>query len=241
MEPSVEVIKQLAPKGVLRAAVCTGNFLLVVGETATGDPVGVSPHIAAAIAEALDVPLQLIPFQTPNEISDAAGEDVWDIGNIGAEPQREAVMDFTAAYAEIETTYMVPAGSSIESIDEVDSPGNRISVADGSAYFLWLQNNIKCAELRPVPFDLVFDQFVNEKMEAFASLRPHLLTELEKLPGARVLENRFSSVQQAVGINKGNIEALVWLKQFVENAKATGLVAKLIRQYGVQGKLFVAS
>ena len=240
MKASSEVVKQLAPTGVLRAGVCTGNFLLVVGKTDDGEPVGPSPSIAAAIADALGVPLKLVPFRTPSEISDSAGQGVWDIGNIGAEPQRAAVMDFTAAYVEIEATYLVPAGSTIQSVDEVDREGNRISVGAGSAYALWLENNIKHAEPKPVPFDKAVSQFVDEKMEALASLRSHLVSVSKDLPGTRILDGKFSSVQQAVGVNKGNEAAAVWLKEFVENAKASGMVEGFIEQHGVQGKLTVA-
>jgi polar amino acid transport system substrate-binding protein len=236
-----EVIAQLAPTGVLRAGINMSNFLLVVGKTPSGDPVGPSPSMAAAIAEALGVPLQLIPYDTPSAIAAAAGTGEWDIGNIGAEPQRAAVMDFTAAYAEIEATYLVPSGSPIQSIDEVDRPGNRISVAQGSAYGLWLENNIKHAELKPVAGgDAAFEQFVRDKMEALASLRPRLVTEAEKLPGSRILDGQFAAVQQAVGVNKGKEAAHAWLKAFVETAKANGLVASFIEKFGVQGKLSVA-
>lgn len=151
-------------------------------------------------------------------------------------------MDFTAAYVEIEATYLVPPGSPIQSIDEVDQPGNRISVSKGSAYGLWLENNIKRAELNPiVGGDAAFDQFVNDKMDALASLRPRLVTEKDKLPGSRILDGQFSAVQQAVGVNKGNDAAYAWLKAFVEDAKANGLIASFIEKHGVQGKLSVAS
>ena len=135
----------------------------------------------------------------------------------------------------------VPPGSTIQSIDEVDRPGNRISVSKGSAYGLWLENNIKQAELKPVEGgDAAFDQFVNDKMEALASLRPRLVTEAEKLPGSRILDGQFASVQQAVGVNTGNEAAYAWLKAFVEASKASGLVASFIEKFGVQGKLSVA-
>ena len=240
-KPSAEVIAQLTPTGALRAGINMSNFLLVVDKTASGDPVGPSPAIAQAIADALGKPLKLVPFDHPSDVAAAAGKDKWDIGNIGAEPQRAAVMDFTAAYAEIEATYLVPPGSPIQSIDEVDKPGNRISVSKGSAYGLWLENNIKQAELLPiVGGDQAFDQFVNEKMDALASLRPRLLTEKEKLPGSRILDGQFAAVQQAVGVNKGNDAAYSWLKDFVEHAKSSGMVAGFIKEYGVEGKLSVA-
>jgi polar amino acid transport system substrate-binding protein len=234
------VVTQLAPTGTLRAAINMSNFLLVVDRTQAGDPIGPSPALAAAIADALGVPLQLVPFRTPAEIAEAAGTGVWDIANIGAEPQRAAVMDFTFAYVEIESTYLVPAGSALQTIAAVDQPGNRISVAKGSAYGLWLENNIVDAELKLIKGQDAFEQFVNEDLDALAGLRTQLLKDAGKLPGSRVLDGQFTAVQQAVGVNKGNIEALGWLQQFVEEAKASGFVARLIEEYRVEDKLSVA-
>ena len=88
--------------------------------------------------------------------------------------------------------------------------------------------------------DAAFDQFVNEKMEAYASLRPRLVTEAEQLPGCRILEGQFAAVRQAIGVNKGNEAAYAWLKDFVEASKANGLVAGFIETFGVQGRLSVA-
>ena len=236
-----DVVAQLAPTGALRAGINMSNFLLVTGETADGDPDGVSPDMARAIAERLGVPCKLIPFKSPGEVADAAGKNVWDIGNIGAEPQRAAVMDFTAAYAEIEATYMVPPGSPIQSVDEVDREGIRIAHPPRSAYGLWLANNIKHATLVPAEgLSGSFELFVNEKLEALAGLRPGLIKDVEKLPGARILDGQFSSVQQAVGCNKGLDAAYAFLKDFVEAAKASGFVGGLIEKHGVAGRLSVA-
>jgi len=235
-----DVIEQLAPTGVLRAGINMNNFLLVVDKTPSGDPIGPSPSVAAAIADTLGVSLELVPFDTPSAVVAAAGTGAWDIGNIGAEPQRAEVMDFTAAYAEIEATYLVPAGSSIQSVDEVDRPGNRISVSKGSAYGLWLENNVKQAELSAVEGSGAFDLFVSEKMDAYAGLRPGLGSQADKLPGSRILDGQFTAVQQAVGINKGNEAAYAWIRTFVEELKASGVIAGFIEQFGVQGKLSVA-
>ena len=238
---SPDVVSQLAPTGVLRAGINMSNFLLVTGETAGGDPDGVSPDMAAAIAEKLGVPCKLVPFKSPGEVADAAGKNIWDIGNIGAEPQRAKVMDFTAAYVEIEATYMVPANSPIQSIEEVDREGVRIAHPPRSAYGLWLANNIKHATLVPAEgLGGAFDLFVNEGLDALAGLRPGLIKDIEKVPGARMLDGQFSAVQQAVGVNKGNAAAYVFVKEFVEEAKASGFVAGLIEKHGVVGRLSVA-
>jgi polar amino acid transport system substrate-binding protein len=234
---SSEIKAQLAPHGVLRAAINMSNFLLVTGRAANGDPEGVSPSVAKAIADRLGVPVKYVPFAKPGELADAAEGDVWDIGNIGAEPARAQKIAFTAAYAEIEATYMVPPGSPLKTIADVDKPGIRIAVSARSAYDLWLEANIKHATLiRSTSLDGSFADFVANKYEALAGLRPRLLTDVKQMPGATILDGQFSAVQQAVGTPRTKGEAVAsWLHDFVEEAKASGLIAKFIEQYKVTG------
>ena len=103
--------------------------------------------MALELAKRLDLKLELIPYPSPGEIADDAGNNKWDICNIGAEPQRAEKINFSSAYAEIQATYLIQPGSTIKSLEEVDLKGNRISVADRTAYGLWLERNIKNAEL----------------------------------------------------------------------------------------------
>ena len=114
------IIDELAPSGTLRAAINMGNFLLVTDKAENGDPIGVSPDMAQEIANRLGVGLKLIQYDTPGAVADASTRDEWDIANIGAEPQRAETIAFTAAYCEIESTYLVPSGSQIEKIADVD-------------------------------------------------------------------------------------------------------------------------
>ena len=231
-----QVVKELAPTGKLRAGINMSNFLLVTGKAENGDPQGVSPEMAAEVARRLGVSLQLVPFPSPGQLADAVDDDVWDIGNIGAEPQRAEKIAFTAAYCEIEATYLVPAGSPIQSIDDVDKPGVKISVTGRSAYGLWLENNIRQAELvRTDTLDSSFEKFVEDKLDVLAGLKPRLLTDVEKLPGARILDGKFSAVQQAIGTPRKNAAAAKWLADFVEEAKASGLVQRFIEKHNVKG------
>jgi len=232
---------ELAPTGVLRAGINLSNFLLVTGKNSSGDPEGVSPDMARAVAERLEIPVKYISYATPGELADEATEDVWDIGNIGAEPERARTISFTAAYAEIESTYLVPAGSSVQSVAEVDRQGMRIAVYGRSAYGLWLVDNIRQAELiKTDGMDASFDAFVEQKLDALAGLRPRLVKDVEQLPGARVLDGKFSAVQQAIGTKPERKAGAAFLRDFVEEAKASGLVASLIEKHGVAGRLTVA-
>lgn len=233
---SPDAIAELAPTGVLRAGINLGNFLLVTGTGPTGDPEGIAPDLAREIATRLGVKVEYVPFKTPAELADAAGSGVWDIGLIGAEPQRAERIAFTAAYAEIEATYLVPAGSRLRTIADIDAAGIRIAVTGRSAYGLWLDRNIRHAELvRSDTLDSAYEQFVRDHLDALAGLRPRLLSDLEKLPGARIIGGRFTSVQQAVGTARKNAAGAAFLRDFVEEAKASGLVARLIERHGVRG------
>ena len=197
--------------------------------------------MAGEAAKRLGVEVQYVPFKTPGELADAVKDDVWDIGLIGAEPERAKTIDFTAAYVEIEATYLVPAGSPIKTIDEVDREGVRIAVAARSAYELWLSDNIKHAELVLAQgLDGSFDIFVEQQLEALAGLRPRLITDVARLPGARILDGQFSAVQQAIGCKRDRPAGAAFLREFVEEAKSSGLVARLIEQHGVVGRLTVA-
>lgn len=233
---SQEVIRELAPTGVLRAGINMGNFLLVTGRSPAGDPAGVAPDMARAIADKLGVEVRYVPFESPSGLADSAGTDVWDIGLLGAEPARAEKIAFTAAYVEIEATYLVPAGSGLHSIAEVDRPGIRIAVTAGSAYDLWLERNIRNATLvRSNPSRTTWQQFTEDGLEAMAGLRPGLLSDVQKLPGSRILDGQFTAVQQAVGTLRSHIAAAAFLRSFVEEAKASGLVASLIEKHHVKG------
>ncbi len=238
---SPDVVSELAPTGVLRAGINLSNFLLVTGRTEAGDPVGVAPDMAAEIAKQLGVPVTYVPFKSPGELADAAGQGIWDIGLIGAEPQRAEVITFSPAYCEIEATYLVPAGSPLKTLADVDKPGVRIAVTGRAAYGLWLERNIKHAELvRSDTLDSAYEQFVSDKLDALAGLRPRLNSDVANLPGARILDGKFSSVQQAVGTAPQNRTGAAFLRTFVETAKTSGLVARLIERHNVQSGLSVA-
>ncbi|MGH7098878.1 MAG: transporter substrate-binding domain-containing protein [Stellaceae bacterium] len=239
--PAQSLVSELAPTGTLRAAINMGNFLLVTGKTPSGDPQGVAPDMARAVADRLGVPIAYVPYARPGQLADDAGTGKWDIGLIGAEPQRAEKIAFTPAYAEIEATYLVPAGSPLKSIAEVDRAGVRIAVTARSAYDLWLERNIKQAQVvRANSGDEAFRQFVADKLDAYAGLRPGLLSLAEKLPGSRILDGQFTAVQQAIGTARQNAAGAAFLRAFVAEAKASDLIARLIDKHGVTGRLSVA-
>lgn len=236
-----DILNQLAPTGVLRAGVNLGNILLVTGSTSDGLPTGVSPDMAAAIAEKLGVEVSYETFASPGEVADAGANDGWDIALIADEPSRAESIAFTAAYVEIEATYLVPSGSPYQEISEIDQPGVRIAVSGRSAYDLYLSRSLEHAELhRAKGLAGALDLFNNEGLDALAGLRPALTENALSLPGARVLDGGYTSVQQAIGTKLENTAGAKFLQEFVAEAKKSGLIAELIRKHGVEGKLQVA-
>ena len=177
-----------------------------------------------------------MPFKSPGELADQAGKNVWDIGLIGAEPQRAAVMTFSAAYVEIEATYMVPPGSPIKSIAEVDKKGVQVVTSARSAYGLWLENNIKNAELIQIAgLDGAFNKFSRRQDRRAGRPAAGPAEGHREDAGRHHPAGKFSAVQQAVGCNKPAAEGARYIADFVEKAKKSGLVASLIEKHKVKG------
>ena len=239
------VARALAPSGVLRAGINLSNFLLVSSRGPNGEPQGVAPDMAAALANALDVPIELVPYKNPGLLADAADRDEWAVGLIGAEPQRAAVIAFSQPYVEIQATFLVPAGSPLRAIGDVDRDGVRVAVSRRAAYCLWLENNLRHATLLQTAepgLDLSRELFLTEKCDALAGLRPWLLTQqAETLPGSTVLDGAFTSVMQSIGVPRGRADggSSMFIEEFVGQAKASGLVQELIEKHGVAGRLSV--
>jgi polar amino acid transport system substrate-binding protein len=233
---SSAVRTELAPSGTLRIGLNHGNFLLVTPGSARADPRGVAPDLARELARRLGVPLAFVSYDTAGKMADAAGSGAWDVAFLGAEPQRAGEIAFTAAYLEIPSTYLVPAGSTLRSIAEVDRAGVKIAVAAKAAYDLWLSRNIKHATLvRAEGIDASYDIFVSQRLDALSGLKPRLVSDAERLPGSRILEGQFTAVQQAIGTPRGRGAGAKYLRGFVEDVKASGLVAKAIEENGVRG------
>ena len=227
---------ELAPTGKLRVGINTGNFLLVTSYSPGAEPRGPAPDLARELGRRVGVPVEFVAYDTAGKLADSAKTGAWDVAFLGAEPQRAGEISFTAAYLEIPATYLVPAGSPIRSVADVDREGVRIAVTERAAYELYLSRTTKHATLvRVSGLDGAFNTFVSQKLDALAGLRPRLLTDVEKLPGARLLDGQFTGVQQAIGTPKGKDAAYGFVRDFVEEAKASGLVAEAIAKNGVKG------
>jgi polar amino acid transport system substrate-binding protein len=227
---------ELAPAGKLRVGINHSNFLLVNPGSPHGAPAGIAPELALELGKRLGVPVQFVSFDGAGKTADAIRDAEVDAGFIASEAERASVIEFSSAYVELPATYLVPAGSPLRTLADIDRPGVRIAVSGRSAYDLYLARTLKQAELvRAESIPASFKLFVEQKLEALAGLKPGLLADAQKLPGSRLLEGQFTAVQQSIGVPKKRAGAARHLRAFVEDAKRSGLVQQLIDKHAVKG------
>jgi len=231
-----ELISQFAPTGVLRACINTGNAVLAKA-LGPGKASGVSVDIAGHLAKELGLELSLVVVDKAASSVEAVENGDADIGFFAIDPNRAHKIAFTHPYVLIEGAYVVRNDSPIKSNDEVDKAGNRIVVATGSAYDLYLTRNIKNAELiRVATSQQVVQSFLENGAEVAAGVRQQLQADLRDKPNLRMLDGRFMVIRQAMGINKSRGPAAAqYLREFVERVKAQGLVEKALNDNKIDG------
>jgi polar amino acid transport system substrate-binding protein len=223
-----DVLKDLAPNGKLRAAINLGNMVLAQKDAATGAPKGVTVDLARELARRTGLELVLVPFDAAGKVFEANKSGAWDIAFLAIEPVRAAEIEFTAPYVIIEGVYMVPKNSTLKTVADVDRPGVRIGVNQGSAYDLFLTRNIKQATL--VRSDDGVQTFVDDKLEVAAGVKQPLALYAKDNPDVRLIDGRFMEIRQAMGVPKGRVTAANYLRGFVEEMKASGFVAEGLKR-----------
>lgn len=233
---SPAVRSDLAPTGTLRAGINYGNAILATRDSATGQSRGVAIDLTNELARRLGVPVQLVAYQSVAAMVDAARTGAWDIAFCGADPARAGEISFTAAYLELEATYLVPAGSPLRTIADVDREGVRVAAPARAAYELFLSRELERAQLVRTPTaEAAFELLRTGQVEALSGLRQGLVALAGALPGSRMIDGRFFAVQQAIGVPAGRDAGAQYLRAFVEEAKASGLVARAIAETGFRG------
>ena len=221
--------------GKLRVGINFGNALLA-NQDAGGFPRGIAFDLAQELAHRANQPLEIVSYTTAGKMADGARTGEWDLAFLATDPDRAAEITFTPPYLEIDTTCLVLAESPIRTLADVDRAGVRVAVSEKSAYDLFLSRHLKHAELVRVPgVEASVHLFFREKLDVLSGLKPLLIEVAEKHPDTRVLEGRFTAVQQAIGVPKGSDAAVNYLSEFVNNIKSSGLVARLIAKNGIRG------
>jgi polar amino acid transport system substrate-binding protein len=229
-------VAELAPTGTLRAAINFGNPILASKDAATGEARGVSVDLARELGRRLGVRVELVPFPAAGKVVEAVKTAQVDIAFVAIDPLRGADMLQTPAYVIIEGAYLVRDASPIRSNAEVDRPGNRIAVGDGSAYDLFLKREIKSATLVRAPTSpAVTDLFLAQNLEVAAGVKQQLQADARRLGGLRLLDGRFMEINQAMGLPKGREAGLRYLRDFVAEMKASGFIGQALTRHRIDG------
>ena len=237
MTPITPAVRaDLAPTGTLRAGINYGNFILATRDRGRGESRGVAIDLTHELGRRLGVPVELIAYDSVVVMVDAATTGTWDIAFLGIDPARAGDIGFTAAYLQIEATYLVPAGSALRAIADVDETGVRVAAPARANYELYLGRSLRRARLvRAQTADAAFALLAAGEVQALAGLRQGLIDLAPKLPGSRLLDGHFMAVQQAIGVPRGRTAGLAYLRGFVEDAKDSGLVTRAIERTGARG------
>lgn len=228
-----DAVSDLAPRGKLRAAINFGNPVLAQKDPATGEPRGVSVDLARELGKRLGVPVELVTFDAAGKVFDALGAGAWDVAFLAIDPARSAGIDFTPPYVLIEGTYAVPSSSPLRTVEDVDREGVRVAVGRGSAYDLHLTRAMKRAKLvRAETSPAALELFLADRLEAAAGVRQTLVAFAKAHPNVRVMEGRFMAIEQAMGTPRGREAGSRYLRTFLAEALASGLVANGLARSG---------
>jgi polar amino acid transport system substrate-binding protein len=228
--PPKEAVADLAPNGTLRAAINVGNAVLAA--RGTPEPTGVSVDLAKELARRLGVRLHLIVFDAAGKVVEAGKTGDWDIAFVALDPKRAAQIAQSPPYVQIEGAYLVRNDSPLKSNDGVDQKGHRVVVGRNSAYDLYLTRAFKQAELVRTPTSsLVTDTFIKENYEVAAGVKQQLEADARRVPGVRLLPGRFMVINQAMASQRGKEAGARYVREFVEDVKASGFVAKALERH----------
>jgi polar amino acid transport system substrate-binding protein len=226
----------VAPTGTLRAALITSNPVLVTRRS-DGTLGGVSVAIARALAAYLGIPVDLKPYDNPARYNESLAMDDWDIGLAARDPSRAEHLAFSVTFMEVDNGYVARPGAAANHAEEVDLPGVKIAVANGSAPHTVLRRLIKNAEIVAVPggFEPAREVLATGKADVYGE-NLHLAHRIaDALSGARVLPGRFNVVQMAIGVRKRGAAALPAIDQFVIGIRSDGTVQRAIVEADLRG------
>lgn len=222
---------ELAPEGKLRVALLPGNPLFVGRDGPAREMRGVAVDLARELARQLGASFEPVRYDTVAKLVDGAKSHEWDVAFLGYEEERAAWMEFTAPYLELRSSYLVLGESPIESIDQVDRPGYRVGTSDRSTLERYLTRNLKRAQLVRLSSPVTVDgaQLLRSgKLDALSGTRLTLLQVARKLPNSRILDGHFAPVHHVLAVAKGRPAGVEYAKEFIEYAKASGLVQQAI-------------
>ena len=231
-----EARQALAPTGKLRVGLQLGSPHNVIRDSASGEMKGVAFDLGKELARSLGVPFEPVLYPSVGALLDGGKSGAWDVAFVGFSPARAKEWDFTGLHLEIEFGYLVPSGSSISTMADVDRPGVRVAAQEKSQPEIFLSRTLKNAVVVQAPsLAGQVETLKSGKADAIFSVKPSLFEVSNQLPGSRVLDGRPGVDPHAMAIPKGRDPGVAYARQFIEDAKSGGLVKAAIERAGIRG------
>jgi polar amino acid transport system substrate-binding protein len=236
--PLSAAVSALAPGGKLRAAINFGNPVLAAKDAATGEARGVSVDLSRELSRRLGVPLEIVPYAAAGQVVEDLKAGAWDVAYLAIDPARAVDIDYSAPYVVIEGAYLVPEASTIRRNEDVDRDGVRVAVGKGSVYDLFLSRELKHATIVRAPTSqAVTDLLMAQKLDVAAGVRQQMEADARRVVGVRLLGGRFMVINQAMATPRGRAAGAKYLREFVEEMKASGFVAQSLARHGIEGAM----
>ena len=234
--PTTEERQALAPTGKLRVGLQLGSPHNAVKDPVSGEMKGVGFDLGRALAQRMGVPFEPVLYPSVGALLEGGRSGTWDVAFVGFSPARTKEWDFTALHLEIEFGYLIPGGSSISTMADVDRPGIRVAVQEKSQPDIFLSRTLKSGEVvRASSLAGTVEMLKSGRADALFSIKPSLFEVSNQLPGARVLDGRPGIDPHAMAMPKGRDLGVAYARKFIENAKGEGLVKAAIERAGMRG------
>jgi len=236
--PTPEARLALAPTGKLRVGLQLGSPHNVIRESASGEMKGVGFDLGNELARRLGVPFEPVFYPSVGALLDGGKSGAWDVAFVGFSPARAKDWDFTALHMQMEFGYLVPGGSSISTMGDVDRPGIRVAVQEKSQPELFLARTLKNASIvRGSSLAGTLEMLRSGKADAVFSIKPSLFEVSNQLPGSRVLDGAAGVDPHAMVMPKGRGPGVAYAHHFIEEVKSEGLVKGAIERAGMRGAI----
>jgi polar amino acid transport system substrate-binding protein len=234
--PTPEARQVLAPTGKLRVGLLLGDSTQVIRDSTSGEMKGVGFDLGKELARRVRVPFEPVLYSSIGALLDGGKSGGWDVAFIGLTPARAKEWDFAAAHLEVQFGYLVPGGSSISTMADVDRPSIRVAVQERSGPDAFISSALKNAVvLRAPSYAVTMEMLKTGTADAIFSIKPILFDLSSQLPSSRVLDDRPGTVPQAMATPKGRDLGMAYARMFIQDAKAGGLVKAAVEKAGLRG------
>jgi polar amino acid transport system substrate-binding protein len=197
---------------------------------------GVGFDLGKELARRIGVPLEPVLYPSVGALLASGKSGAWDVAFVGFSPARAREWDFTGLHLEVEFGYLIPTGSAISAMADVDRPGIRIAVQEKSGPDVFFTRTLKNAVFVRAPSNPgALEALKSGKADVMGSIKPVLFEMSKQLPGSRVLDGRPGIDPHAMVMPKGRDRGVAYARQFIEDAKSEGLIKVAIERAGLRG------